>query len=163
MEKKLVSHPAMVHLCVLLDILPLIKWGMEIGMTIVPFRYSYRKIFHSSAWHRHYSSVKIKQLGPFQETAIVIVTLRPLCSTGLETHHTSASLSMALTIMAAYPEVSPMLNCLFVLWEHSCWEQTTAEQWANSQRAPASWTAPSFGSQDGTVTDASQWSCPYLG
>lgn len=57
---------------------------------------------------------------------------------GLETHHTSASLSVALAVMAAYPGVSPVLNCLFVLWGHSCWEQTTAENWAHSQRAPAS-------------------------
>lgn len=59
--------------------------------------------------------------------------------------------------------IGPALNCLFVLWEHSCWEQTTAEQWENGQRAPASWTTPSFGSQDGSVSDASHWNSTYWG
>lgn len=100
---------------------------------------------------RHSSDLEMKPLAPFQQTGIFIVTLRPLYSARLETHHTSVSLSMALTAMAAYPEVSPDLNCLFVLLENSCWEQTTAEQWANTKRAFDSWTASSFGSQNGTV------------
>lgn len=49
------------------------------------------------------------------------------CSTRLETHRTSASLSMALTDKAVYLEVSPVLNCLFVLRQHSCREQTTEQ------------------------------------
>lgn len=63
----------------------------------------------------------------FQE-AVMFTTLRLLCSSGLETHHTCVSLSMALALMAAFAEDLPELNCLFVLWEHSCSKQTTAAQ-----------------------------------
>lgn len=45
-------------------------------------------------------------------------SLWPWCQS--ESHCTSASVSMALTVMAAYPVVSSVLNCLFVPWEHSC-------------------------------------------
>lgn len=83
---------------------------------IAPFTYSRRQIFFFVS-----STVEIKQ-------AVIFMTLRPLCSSGLETHLTSVSLSMALILMAAHPEVLPELNCLFVLWEHSCSKQTTAEQ-----------------------------------
>ncbi|KAE8285870.1 hypothetical protein D5F01_LYC15539 [Larimichthys crocea] len=57
-----------------------------------------------------------------RKIVIFIVTLGPLCSTGLETHHTSASLSMALTVMVAYPEVSAQRSIVSL-----CFENTVVE------------------------------------
>lgn len=73
----------------------------------------------------------MKTLAPCQETVIAIVTRGPLCSTGQETHQTSASLSMALTVMTACPAAPPVLHCLFVLGEN----KTAAELRARSRRA----------------------------
>lgn len=159
MVKKLVSHHGTIsQLCVLLHIIPLIEWRVQIGMKIVPFSYTLRKIFCFVCRKQTLQQCRDETIGAFSGNCHFHCDSGALCSTGLETHHTSASQSMALTVMAAYPEVTPPLNRLFVLWEHSCWEQTTAEQWANSQRAPSSWAAPSFGSQHGTLSDAPCWS-----
>lgn len=106
------------------------EWAMERGMLI--FRYTLRKI---------YCSICLKQTiqqswdGALTGNCHFHCASWTLCSTELDTHHTSASQSIAPTVMTAYPEVLPVLNRLFVLWEHSSWEQTTAEQWGNSQRA----------------------------
>lgn len=63
---------------------------------------------------------EIKQMAPCQRTIIFIVTLEPLCSPGLEMHQNGASLSTALHLV-----VPPVLNCPFVLWEHS-WEKRSS-------------------------------------
>lgn len=134
-----VSRPGtMAQLCVLLHALPLIEWGVERRhddcslqvrsetdlLLWLPETDAHTAVQRWNGWRR------------FRRLSFSL-WLRGHCA-GLEAHHASASLSMALAVMAAYPGVSPVLNCLFVLWEHSCWEQTTAEQRAGTQRAPAS-------------------------
>lgn len=116
----------------------------------------------SAAWNRHSCNwVEMKQLAPDQETVIFIVILRPLCPTGSETHHTSTSLSMALTVMAAYTEVTPVLHCLFV---HSQTQSLRANNSrAVSEQSKGSCLFPSFGSWDGTVSEASRFNPPCRG
>lgn len=109
----------------------LLQYGTDIAIAFSSC--NFRKYLLLSAWERYSSIAYMKQLAPIQRTVTFTGYLGLLYSTILESDHSSISLSMALRAMVAEPEVSSLLNCLFVPWGNSCRVQTPTEQCENGQ------------------------------
>lgn len=99
----------MAQLCVLLHILLLTEWGMETGMMVGPLEKDVC-LKQTPQQGRDETSGAISGNSPFS-----LVLWGPLCLTGPESHHTSASQCVAQLWLHVQRYRSKRLNCLFVL------------------------------------------------